>query len=82
MGAHEEPKVFVINNHYVADADDVDSAIEDYFHWCGPVYLSAWPELEFAETTEDIIKIMGLKITHEVPTDFAERRGVFGGYNW
>jgi len=74
--------VFNINNHFVTAAASLDEALSGYLGWCGPVYLSAWPELESAETAEEIVKIMGLRITHEVPPDFAVRRGVLGGYNW
>jgi len=74
--------VFNINNHFVTEAASLDEALSGYLGWCGPVYLSKWPELEFAETADEIVGIMDLDITHEVPQDFAARRGVFGGYNW
>ena len=77
-----EPKVFNINNHFMTVADDIDSAIEQYLQWCGPVYLSKWPELELAKTPDEVVDIMGLEITHEIPADYPDRCGIFGGYNW
>ena len=82
MKTHAAPTVFNIDGHFMIVAVDLDSAIEEYLRWCGPVYLSKWPELESAETSEEIVEIIGLEITHEVPADFPDKCGVFGGYNW
>ena len=65
-GPEPAQALYNINDQFVTVADGLDEAIDEFLSWAGPVYLSSWPELEFAETAAEVVRIMGLRVTHEV----------------